>query len=393
MDRGQLDILIRRYLRDELTQEELRLFVSLIEQDEYREIFLQHIGQALQAGSTDASMDPETEERILDGILHADVPPPAVRNLRMRPHLMRYAMAASLVGVILAAAYFISTGLQSPGDPAPRAVSTIKRVPRIPAEDKVTLTLADGTVILLDELKDGAIATGTGAPVKRRGTVDYRKTVNEGRADLYNTISTPRGGRYRIVLSDGTSVWLNAASSIRFPVVFGEDERRVEITGQAYLEVAPMKAKPFRVHVRDAEVEVLGTHFDVMAYPDEGRIVTTLLEGAVRFSRRAEQALLSPGQQSISGTEARIRIAEGVDVSKVVAWKDGFIEFNGADIGTVCRSLSRSYDIEIEYDERIRESFYAKFPLGSRISVVLKALEMTGKVRFDNRDGKLHARP
>jgi hypothetical protein len=393
MEKEHLKILIQGYLRGELGPAELQELISLMDKDEYQEFFKQEIGKALQEDPGDAELGPDAEERIFNSILNSDREQRETADRRIPTYMLKAGIAASIVTIIAVTAYYIGIDDKKPVKTASPVASTIRVVPKIKAEDKVTLTLSDGSVILLEEVSDGAIVTNAGSVIKQKGVVDYTAVGVFAKAEVFNTISTPRGSRYHILLSDGTGVWLNAASSIRFPVVFGKGERRVEVTGQAYFEVAKNKDKPFRVKVRDAEVEVLGTHFDIMAYDDERNMVTTLLEGSVKFSRGLQQALLRPGQQSAAGAEGPIRIGDNVDVSKVVAWKEGFVEFNGADIGTVCRTLSRSYDIMLDYDESIRELFFAKFPLQTKLSVVLKALEMTGKVRFDEKNGKVHARP
>jgi len=260
------------------------------------------------------------------------------------------------------------------------------------AADRVTLTRADGSQVVLDAMEDGLVDVDAAAEaVKGSDGISYAGAPSSGAATVYNTIATPRGGRFRITLSDGSRVWLNAASSLRFPVVFPLGIREVEVTGQAYFEVAPDKAHPFRVRVGDAQVEVLGTHFDIMAYPDESELLTTLVEGSVRFHSPRGDIRLTPGQQSILRGGEAPTVRENIDVDRVMAWRDGILEFRGDDIGSVCRALSRAYDVNLAYDEAIHERFHARFPKETALETVLKVLEMTGKVHFEKGQGSIWA--
>lgn len=253
-----------------------------------------------------------------------------------------------------------------------------------PGGDKAILTLADGSTITLDDAKNGTLAQqGATKVIKLSGKLSYNQTDAGDKAVVYNTISTPRGGQYQIELADGSQVWLNAASSLRFPTAFTGNERTIEITGEAYFEVAKDISKPFIVKVEGASVQVLGTHFNVMAYKDEGTLKTTLLEGSVRFVSGNNASLLKPGQQSQLTNEGKISVTNGVDVDEVVAWKNGLFHFANADIATVMRQLSRWYDVDVVYQTGdFNDQFIMEMPRSSRLSEVLKVLELTSNVRF-----------
>jgi transmembrane sensor len=198
---------------------------------------------------------------------------------------------------------------------------------------------------------------------------------------LYNTISTPRGGQFEVALPDGTKVWLNAASSLRFPTAFTGKERDVELTGEAYFEVAKNKDLPFHVTSAGQVIEVLGTHFNINAYTDEKSIKTTLFEGSVRVAKNLKSAMLKPGEQSIvSNDDANtIRIADDVDADEVLAWKNGKFYFNDADVETVMRQVSRWYDVDIEYKGKSSaDRFTGNFTRDLNLSKTLKLLEFTG---------------
>lgn len=229
-----------------------------------------------------------------------------------------------------------------------------------PGSDKAILTLADGTTIILDSAANGGIAQqGNTRIIKPAGgKLAYNAAMNAsqqvpGEEMLYNMITTPRGGQYQVVLPDGTKVWLNAASSIRFPTAFTGNSRTVELTGEAYMEVSKNKHQPFRVRTNGMEIEVLGTSFNINAYTDESSINTTLLEGSLAVA----SVILKPGQQaqitranSQKTQQQRPAIVNGIDLDRVVAWKNGRFDFNGADVYAVMRQLSRWYDLTIKFE-------------------------------------------
>jgi ferric-dicitrate binding protein FerR (iron transport regulator) len=215
------------------------------------------------------------------------------------------------------------------------------------------------------------------------GKVSYDPSKASSAATVYNTITTSRGGQYQVVLPDGTKVWLNATSSIKFPVAFAGNSRVVEVSGEAYFEVAKNPSMPFIAKVKDVEVEVLGTHFDVMAYGEEGKIATTLLEGSVRVSRGREKYAIIPGQQAVWKEDGVFNLNTDVDLEEVVAWKNGKFHFNNVDIKTIMRQIARWYDVDVEY-----ENVAADTRLGGIVSrkqdirQLLDYFEITGKVKF-----------
>lgn len=250
--------------------------------------------------------------------------------------------------------------------------------------NKAFLTLADGSKIVLDNVRNRSIAQQGNAKVfKFNGKLAYRPASSGKDSVVFNSISTPRGGQYAVTLPDGTEVWLNAASSIRFPTAFAGSERRVVITGEAYFEVAPDAAMPFIVQVNTAEVQVLGTHFNIMAYQEEGALKTTLLEGTIRFTSGGSATMLKPGQQAGLGKDGRLNVKSNINTDDVVAWKNGMFHFEGTDIRAVMRQFSRWYDVEVTYsDTPLNELFHADIPRSATLQEALKALELTGKVRF-----------
>jgi transmembrane sensor len=213
----------------------------------------------------------------------------------------------------------------------------------------------------------------TSVTKSKNGELNYSISTDERPDRLdFNSVTTPKGGEYRVVLPDGSHVWLNAASSLKFPVSFRGRERRVELTGEAYFEVAHNKALPFRVVTSSQVVQVLGTHFNVMAYADEGPAKTTLLEGSVKVGVGGTTKIIVPGQQAVADKTLSVR---AVDAEAVVAWKNGQTYFKNTDIPTMMRTLSRWYDVEVEYQGKIPERrFTGGIPRKSNLSTMLRIL-------------------
>jgi transmembrane sensor len=296
--------------------------------------------------------------------------------------MIEVAAASVIVFIALTVIKHLKTGTKS--EVAKTAIKKDRDENRFLAPaNKAVLTLADGSAIMLDETANGALPTqGSTKVLKQNRKLAYNVTGGNSNQVLYNTIRTGAGGNYQVMLSDGSKVWLNDLSSLHFPTVFIGKERRVEVTGEAYFEVAKNKTMPFIVKVNGAEVQVLGTQFNIMAYNDEAALETTLLEGQVKFVSGGTNSLLKPGQQSQLAKNGRVKVISGVDVAEVMAWKNGLFDFKGADIELLTRQLSRYYDVEIVHDKKIKDLFYAQFPRSTNLSDVLKALELTGKVRF-----------
>ncbi|WP_461791649.1 FecR family protein [Pedobacter sp.] len=261
-----------------------------------------------------------------------------------------------------------------------------------PGSDKAVLTLSNGKQIVLTGATNGKLADEQQSAVVKTtdGTVSYAaRTAAIKAMPVYNMLSTPAGGTYRIILSDGTIAWLDAASSIRYPVVFQGDERRVEITGQVYFEVSHMASKPFRVNSKNQVVEVLGTHFNINSYEDENTVTTTLLQGSVKVSKGANAALLKPGQEAATENGSKtIKVNPG-DTETAVAWQKGLFRFKRADLPTVMRQFARWYDVEVVYEEGIPPvAITGKLERRANASQVLKIINGLG-IKFKTEGRKI----
>lgn len=256
----------------------------------------------------------------------------------------------------------------------------------VPGGNKAVLTLADGTKISLNDAANGQLANQSGIVVTKAKDGQLIYTVNkaagaEKQLIGYNTISTPRGGFYQINLPDGTKVWMNAASSLKYPTAFTGGERKVELTGEGYFEVAHQAEMPFRVATGSQVVEVLGTHFNINAYDDENDTRTTLVEGKVRLSDGAAYTLLNPGEQGIA-YKGRLRKTE-VNTDDIIAWKENKFVFNNEKLGSIMRQIARWYDVEVVCPPELEDmEFSGTMPRHRSIKQALKIMDLTESVHF-----------
>ena len=301
---------------------------------------------------------------------------PFVKN--MSSFRKRFAWAAAAAAVLAASFFIWGTNMDEPvqSSAAPVEIS--------PGGNKATLTLADGKIISLDAVPNGDIAAeGNVQVIKLDGTLQYNGD-NENAEITYNTIQTPRGGKYQLVLSDGTVVWLNSASSLRFPVTFSNKERLVELKGEAYFEVKKGE-RPFKVSLQNgSQIEVKGTAFNVNAYQDEDLLRTTLLEGKINFMMLGKTQALLPGQQiRLAYEQSAMQVIDDVDVEQEVAWKNDLFIFKGMDVKSIMREISRWYDIDVVYKGKPSpETFSGIVSRKSNLAQVLKIME-EGGVRFE----------
>jgi len=202
------------------------------------------------------------------------------------------------------------------------------------------------------------LSTGAYVYLNQKGS-DKASEMRDREASLTKVFSVPRGGEQReLIVSDGSTVWLNAASVLKYPVTFTGPERLVELSGEAFFEVTKNSANPFRVLIKDAEVEVLGTDFNVMAYEDEPISRTTLVEGSVKIEAGKRSVTLEPGQQAqvpypSPGADVPIKVLSGIDPKTVLAWKNDSLVFDHTDVQTVMRSLARTYNVEVQVDPSV----------------------------------------
>lgn len=359
--------LLDKYLSGQATSEEKALVESW------------YLQQGLPPSDlTEQQMQEEYEHGLRD--LQARLP----RTRRLWP---RWAAAAAVLLGIAAGLYYLAPG----GQPTPPLTATHAPEADIPpGGNQATLTLASGKKIRLADAPLGRLASEEGLEVEKtaEGELLYSGAGNNtDGADAYNTITTPAGGQYTVTLPDGSRVWLNAASSLRYPVKFARQVRQVELSGEAYFEVnksSTVVKRPFIVQTGGQQVEVLGTHFNINAYTEEDAIKTTLLEGLVRVQNAPGSAvLLKPGQMAVNSGGQRPIGVTAADVNDVMAWKKGLFIFNNENIRDIMTKLARWYNIEVQYEgDMTGVAFQGNYQRSRNLVNLLKTIEQTNSVRF-----------
>ena len=396
-----MEELLENLLTHRISPEEARALVALMDQPDSREKLENLLEVHFNGDKYEIPPDLERQQQVRQLLLEkitgrpaapTSQPTPASQPFPMPPasrrgrilRITRLAAAAILLFAIAGTAYLWVNKKKS----SPTALSQAQRfkndVP--PGANKALLKLSNGATIVLDDVADGSLAIdGNAHVIKKDGAVlyDAGATTPKGGALVYNDISTPAAGQYRLTLPDGTKVWLDASSGIHFPTSFPPDSREVVIRGQAYFEVAKNASKPFRVRVKNERVEVLGTDFNINAYEDEQLIRTTLAEGSIKVVSQAQSLVLQPGQQAQTNAQGEgLKLVPDPDLQGTLAWKDGLFSYNGADIRTIMRQVARWYGVNIVYQDNIREDFVAEIPREVSLSRLLTLLEATRQVHF-----------
>ncbi|HEY0668672.1 MAG TPA: FecR domain-containing protein [Sphingobacteriaceae bacterium] len=364
----ELRKMVRKYLRGKATEKE----------ETFLNAYYDHLkntdSEADLLNEDKNALGEEIRSGIVKGINSAEIK-------KITPLRIKIAAAAAILIFIAAGFYFTSINKQHDG-----LVSKPVKTDIAPGGNRAILTLADGSTVVLDSVDNGVIAVQGSMRIQKskNGEIVYNglgsSLKNLNNPASFNTISTPRGGTYQITLPDGTKAWLNSASSLKFPAYFDGKHRIVALTGEAYFEVAKNKAMPFKVIVNEMEVEVLGTHFNVMAYKEESSTNTTLLEGSVRVTKGSQSETLAPGQQA--------RVSAGIkvfpaDVKEAVAWKEGYFIFKNESIFSIMRKISRWYNVDIEYRGDVSSMVFGGIISRDRnVSEVFKILELTNAVHF-----------
>lgn len=369
--------LIGKYLEGRATEAEIRFLEMYYDAFENQENVLDgYDASQLQKIGT------EIKEHVAARIQATEAAHTPVRRINRS----RWVAAASIFLVLAAGIWFFQSRQENynqsaDADLLPEAADIL------PGGNRATLTLADGSAILLDSAHTGSIAYQGITSVIKRGEGQLSYQVGDEAGDMpavWNTITTPRGGQYQVTLPDGSKVWLNAASSLTFPTAFSGSSRTVRMTGEVYFEVAKDAAKPFLVETGPMTVQVLGTRFNVNAYPDEQGIQTTLIEGAVSLGAAGKSATLQPGQQAtFMPSTSRLKILSGVDTRHSVAWKDGYFIFDNAPLQGVMRQVARWYDIEVRYE--------GHFPPRQFVGEIQRNLSLTQMLEILNKN-KVHYR-
>jgi hypothetical protein len=376
---SRLEYLFRKHQHKACNAREEKELMDLLAKDEYAETVRGLIDTMIITTDKEAQMDDVVAGKMLQQILSHNVTLAPVKHLK-NSYQFWLRVAAVIILILGGTTMFRMLNKKGPAE-KPVAVQQVQPPQIVPGGNRAVLTTSDGSIIELDSLQNGTfVQSGTFKITKQDGKLVYN--VSPGVAGdtqvVYNTLSTPRGGQYQVALADGSKVWLNAASSLHFPSSFKEGERLVSLTGEAYFEVAKNKDKPFKVNVGKMTVRVLGTHFNIHAYEDEGVIRTSLLEGSVQVTRGTGAGILKKGQQAVITDENdRVNISKA-NPEEVMAWKNGLFQFDGADIKSIMLNIGRWYNVDIRFAGKPTERrFEGKIRRDAQLAEVLRILELS----------------
>ncbi|HEY8958228.1 FecR family protein [Chitinophaga sp.] len=371
---ARITFLLKKSGEEGLTVAEEKELTAFFRDEANRELFNSAAAAWQEEISGDEAVNPVTWEPVLQHILLADKPGNTPVKVVYRKW---WQYAAAVMFIVAASGAWFLLQHKSPTTPAvPEVAAGIA-----PGTNKAVLQLSNGKTIVLSDAQNGVVGQQGNAQVVKtdNGVLAYQRgTAAAGNTVEYNTMITPRGGQFRIVLQDGSTVWLNAASSLKYPVEFNGAERVVELTGEAYFEVAARPGQPFRVKSKGQEVLVLGTHFNINAYPDEAMTATTLLTGRVKVSGAGYTGVLQPGEQIQQQENSHWQLLKNVDTETVMAWKNGYFSFNNANIVTVMRQLARWYDVNVIFETKnTAQAFMGEIPRSVSLEKALEILKFS----------------
>ncbi|WP_262247381.1 FecR family protein [Parapedobacter soli] len=396
MDSNRLQQLLTQYFENTITREDCEELLAYLD-DGDPEGVSGAIDRAFQKRSFAAlRFDPERKDTIYNQLIAEIRQRQAVSSQQLPAHKFSIAPWLKVAALLIAAVTvgFLLYQATGTGFGVSPEVSENKNEITLPEHNEATLTLADGSTILLNDSSGGVLARELGVEIRKDadGSIFYEARGGDvvEAALKYNTFSTPKGSTYRILLPDGTKVWMNTASSIRYPVMFTGAERSISLIGEAYFEVAPDASKPFKVEANGSVIQVLGTHFNVSAYADEQQTTTTLLEGAVNVSNSGNMVTLKPNQQAVVDILTGAIRQSAANVRSAVAWKDGYFRFDDESIEEIIDKVSRWYDIEaVEYRGEFNERFSGTFQRSKNVSQLFSNLEKLAPIQFEIKERRV----
>jgi ferric-dicitrate binding protein FerR (iron transport regulator) len=410
----RLAFLFDRYLSRRSTPGEVDELMTLIEDPDNKEMVQLLLDQVVAATGEEHDLSNESADAILAAIFSVEEnqkgEAPVVRMpsrvatpvvpMRSRIAWKVWLAAASVLFLLALGGYFLLFHRTT----APSEIASKAPDKSAPKSTRATITLADGREVVLDSVNAGTLAVQGAANVVKndQGEISYQLTSVSGldqQPVAFNTLFNPRGSKVvSLTLVDGTKVWLNSESSLKYPTAFNGNTREVEITGEAYFDVAHNAAKPFHVRKGSADITVLGTHFNVNAYDDEEVLKVTLLEGSVKLSapgakQLSNSIILKPGEQGqLQTTNYKLQTINGVDIDAVVAWKNGFFSLQGTDVYSLMKQVSRWYDVDVVYTGTVpARKFGGSVSRDVNLSDVLNALREYG-INIEYRAGKVYIR-
>lgn len=379
----RLTYLFERYYYKTATPEEVEELFSIINTGLYDDALLSLMHRLWnEEGTGITDIDSLSPEQILTNIFEVDAAANAytvskIAPGRIWPKVLAAASVLLFIGLIW---YFFQFHQITSKNPLV-VKRNCSRHDASPGRNRAFLQLGNGKTILLDTANNGVLAKQGLVAIKKtaNGQLMYQYAKTKSGLSATNLISTPNGGQYQVTLSDGTKVWLNAASSIKFPACFTGNHRQVQITGEVYFEVAKDPAKPFEVFTNRGNIRVLGTHFNIMDYDDESKMKTTLLEGAVNIQNNGFDARLKPGQQAVSQSTGPVSVVDNVDIEDEIAWKEDVFQFNDAGVDAVMRQMARWYNLKPVYHSHIpTKQFTGHISRNVKASQLITMLKYSG---------------
>jgi ferric-dicitrate binding protein FerR (iron transport regulator) len=389
MNEERFKTLFEQYLNDSIPSDELLELQEAIHDERYEALLDDLLKNAFKE-SAFADVNEEARQTVFSAIKsrishQEDAGQKNKGNKRLIPYRWLSGVAA-LVFVALGTGWFFVRNHHSR-----QKENTYAHIIK-PGVNKATLTLANGKKIVLTDDLHGQLASEAGVKISKtkQGEIIYTVAADGGsdeRSLQYNTLTTKKSEQFQVILPDGSHVWLDAVSSLKYPLTFKGNERKVELTGQGYFEVSHNATMPFIVKTTKTEVQVLGTHFNISAYDDDQIDKTTLLEGSVRVRSNGVTALLMPGDQAISDKRGHLTVTK-IDVDQEIAWKNGLFDFRRAGIEEIMIKASRWYDINVKYEGKIPETkLIGKVSRNVDISGLLEILQFEGiKLRVEGKN-------
>ncbi|HAL52342.1 MAG TPA: anti-sigma factor [Sphingobacterium sp.] len=376
-DSKHIKLLFERYLNNHASREETAELFQYFQDTNNKEALEQMIENQLESRDKEELIDKMILDRVF-GKIDLDTEP---QNFKSPTWYKTTGVAAAIILIISISYLFLNRSTYNDH------TATISE----PGRDKATLVLSSGKTIVLEDVANGKLTEEIGTTIEKteKGGINYKIEGNTDVRIAMNLLNVPKGGQFQITLSDGTKVWLNSNSSLKYPSAFSTSERRVELTGEAYFEVSKNKQKPFIVETSLQKVEVLGTKFNINAYDDESSTQTSLAEGSVRVSCKNNTTLLKPGQQSTL-TDQNIAV-RSINLDQVLDWKNGDFNFSNNNLKEIMRKISRWYNIEVIFEGPIsQETYVAQISRKKRLNDVLRALQLSGSIKYNIRNNKLY---
>ena len=406
----RIKYLLDQYANQTASRAEENELFKIIGETEHDNLIKSIMFKMMQTGESSAELNNDRWQTVLNKVLNqqyktdrgsAGIKRPSskveVNTSQKKLYLKKWFAAASILLVFFSGWYYLFSAKNVlPASITKNQPGNDKSEVNIPAgRDQAVLTLDDGSAINLDSVKNGTLTRQGNTKIVKGDKGELLYYVDRQSSDVsgYNTISIPRGGKYEIVLCDGSKVWLNAASSLKYPTSFKGKIRHVTLTGEGYFEVAKNSSMPFQVTINDMTVEVLGTHFNINGYRDEHSVATTLLEGSVKVTTAVSQnaesntVVLKPGQQADLAKDGRLKISSPENIEQVIAWKENNFEFNNDIIPVIMRQISRWYDVEVDYKGSIpARRLTGKFSRDVTLNQLIEMLRYTGvNMKIENK--------